>query len=115
MQFELVPNADLDVSVPVTAQKPDLEALNSSDQQPQYAATNKNGDGPRQSASGTTGQRRTSKEQLTQEEREGVLSQFSFSELDRMEKEQADESIAELIDLTVPITYRVKFNFTPEK
>ena len=26
-----------------------------------------------------------------------------------------DQAISEYIDLTVPITYRVKFNFTPEK
>ena len=36
----------------------------------------------------------------------GVNSDFTFSD---------DEAMAEIIDLTVPVTYRVKFNFTPEK
>ena len=37
----------------------------------------------------------------------GVKSDFTFSSDDRQ--------MAEIIDLTVPVTYRVKFNFTPEK
>ena len=38
---------------------------------------------------------------------DGVRSDFTFS--------SHDKAIAEIIDLTVPVTYRVKFNFTPEK
>ena len=36
----------------------------------------------------------------------GVRSDFTFTD---------DEVIEEIIDLTVPVTYRVKFNFSPEK
>ena len=45
------------------------------------------------------------------------MSEFSFSDdpYNQMDAQQVEKSMSEFIDLTVPITYRVKFNFTPEK
>ena len=36
-------------------------------------------------------------------------SEFSFTEAD-----EAERRMLELIDLSVPVTYRVKFNFNPD-
>ena len=41
------------------------------------------------------------------------MSEFTFSDFE--DEKELEQSISAFIDLTVPITYRVKFNFTPEK
>ena len=88
MDFELIPNKDLNQGQSGTAE-------------------------PRGTAN------RMSAEQLSSEERdseiadlEQCLSEFTFSEVD---DPKVDGMIENLIDLTVPVTYRVKFNFTPER
>ena len=40
---------------------------------------------------------------------EDMISEFTFSDEDEKER------INQLIDLTVPVSYKVKFNFTPEQ
>ena len=41
-----------------------------------------------------------------------LLSEFTFSQVD---DDEANRMFAEYIDLSVPVAYKVKFNFTPEK
>ena len=98
MDFELIPNEQstlaIDIkegytTVPGTAVDPEHEKLTGAN----------------------PGLRGSEEERLARvAEAERALSEFTFSD-----NEEGDERFAALIDLTVPVTYRVKFNFTPEK
>ena len=115
MDFELVPNTALTQEINAINQA--LEAVTPAEGQ--TVETNKAMRSGEQK-DGDEGSQASSQikdvEQLREMEQE-ILSQFTFSNKGEEQpvEEEEEDLVQRYLDLAVPQTYKIKFNFTPEK